>query len=183
MVLPGHLAGGYLAAYSLLALSHVSFSGTDTAILLAIGILAGEAPDVDLIPFYFEYKKDRAHKISHHREYFTHAPIVWIGFSLAISLLGFIFNSIFMEFAGLVVLVSSLSHFILDSIEHGIRWIWPFSNRRFFILEATYPNGINERKGTFSYYWKFIFSTYIKRYSFYVEILITLIALFVAFWR
>ena len=117
MVLPGHLAGGYLATYSLLALTNTSFSPTETNILYLIGIIAGEIPDIDLIFFYFEYKKKKIHKISGHREYITHTPIFWTCISLVAILPGIIFNSNFIFYTGLVILFGTMSHFIFDSIE------------------------------------------------------------------
>ncbi|MFA6295551.1 MAG: metal-dependent hydrolase [Candidatus Paceibacterota bacterium] len=181
MVLPGHLSGGYLATYSLLALTHASFSPLQTSILYTIGIIAGEIPDIDLLFFYLEYRKDKIHKIFNHRYYITHTPALWLAISLLTIIFGLIFNSVFTIFIGLTILIGSWSHFVLDSIEYGIRWIWPISNRRFFIRDVPDSYIAGQRRGTFSYYWKYISSVYITRWSFYLEILITIVALLLAF--
>ena len=73
MVLPGHLAGGYLASRAVLFLTHATFTPVQTATLLVIGTLAGEAPDIDFIFFYFNQRSKTSKKVAEHRDYFTHA--------------------------------------------------------------------------------------------------------------
>jgi len=189
MVLPGHLAGGYLAARAVLFLTHAAFTPAQTAALLTIGTLAGEAPDIDLIFFYFNQRSKTSKKIAEHRDYFTHAPLVWLILSLLIVASGLIFGSAFVQFTGWIILAGTFSHFILDSLEHGIRWLRPFSNKR-FALRQTDPEaecagmgkgGATASKGSFKSYWQFMTEPYLKSWTVWLEIAITLAALWAAF--
>ena len=185
MVLPGHLSGGYLAARAVLFLTHASFSPTQAATLLVIGTLAGEAPDIDLLFFYFNQRSKASKKVAEHRGYFTHTPLVWLVLSLAIVTTGRIFDSSFVQSIGWMILAGTFCHFILDSLEHGIRWLWPFSNKRRALLN-TDPDIEYARierdnaavsKGTFKSYWRFVTGPYLKSWTVWLEILITLAAL------
>lgn len=186
MVLPGHLAGGYLATTALISLTGWSFSINELNTLYIIGALAGEIPDIDLFAFYFENKfktqskEENGDKSHTHRKYFTHTPLFWIIASLSISILGMLFSSIFTFAIGLVILVGTMSHFILDSIDYGITWLKPFSQKRFsiFPMETIVKHSPNEIVGSLSYYWNYLKSTYLKQATFYAEFLITVIALY-----
>jgi inner membrane protein len=181
MVLPGHLAGGYLVAYAFINLTHASsLPPVQVGILYAIGMLAGEGPDMDLLFFYREYAKQKIHKISSHREYMTHAPIFWLASSAAIILCGIVSSSPFISSAGWIALGGSFSHLIFDSIEDGIRWLWPISDRWFYLIKASHKDGIDAQKGTFAYYWKYIFHVYIRHWTLYAEISIVIVAILVA---
>lgn len=178
MVLPGHIAGGYLATKIILALSQVSFSPTQTVILLTIGALIGEGPDIDLIYFYLENRRLRNRGTDNHRDYITHAPLFWLISSTIIFIAGTIAGSIFVSFIGLVILVGSWSHFILDSIEGGISWFRPFSKKK-FCLRQTQERKFSGQKGTISHYWKIICDYYFNSWTFYAEIMIVIIAIVV----
>lgn len=182
MVLPGHLAGGYIATTALLALGHPALSPGELDALLAVGTLAGEGPDVDLFLFYFNQRSATAKKRADHREYPTHIPLVWLIGCLALSGIGSAFGSAFVVWLGLVILVGSWSHLILDSIESGIPWLWPLSKKRLCLKRAVEPQ-IDRPVGTLGYYSEFVFKHYFKNVTFYAEILIVVLALYLAFLR
>lgn len=176
MVLPGHLAGGYIAATALLALSHAALSPHETLGIIVIGTLAGEAPDIDLAWFSFKHLILKSRDKDDHRNYVTHAPAVWLLISLVIAGAGFLAGSLFIEFIGWAVLVGSWSHFILDSIEHGVMWLWPFSKKRFCLIKHAEKEE-PESRGSVGYYWRFITKDYPKTATMYVEIAVTVIAI------
>src|SRR5437868_1384261 len=124
MVLPGHLAGGYLAARALLSLSHAAFTPGQMLALYIIGTLAGDGPDIDLIWYSFKHRVLRSTENDSHRDYLTHAPIVWLAISLLIVLAGSLVSSSFVEFIGWIILCGSWTHLIFDSIEYGVMWLW-----------------------------------------------------------
>jgi len=187
MVLPGHLAGGYLAARAALFLTHVSFTSSQTAVLLTVGTLAGEFPDIDLLFYYLNQRAKTARKIDDHRTYITHAPLVWLITSLALVAAGWLAGSTFMEWIGWMVLSGTMSHFILDSIEHGIPWLWPLSRKRFALRrtpdenEPTADRGAPARKGTFRAYWRFVTGPYLRSWTMWAELVITLAAIWTLF--
>lgn len=173
MVLPGHIAGGYIAARAVLFVAHASFPPEQTAALLVIGTLAGELPDIDLLFFYFNQRSRTSRKISGHREYITHAPLFWLVISLIIAGIGWLIGSAFVQFIGWMIWAGTWSHFILDSIEYGVRWLWPFSDRRFALRQRPEIR-IAARPGTPAHHWEYVRHHYFKMWSFYAEILVTL---------
>jgi uncharacterized membrane protein len=181
MVLPGHLSGGYLATTALLSLAPWSTSTNELTALYIIGTIAGEIPDIDLFSFYFEKKKNKNSSHSNHREYLTHIPLFWITISLLISLFGLIISSSFIIALGFVFLVGTLSHFILDSIDFGITWLAPMSSRRFYLfpMKLIKEDPKHVATGGILYYWNYLKGAYLKQVTFYAEILITIVALFV----
>jgi membrane-bound metal-dependent hydrolase YbcI (DUF457 family) len=179
MVLPGHIAGGYLATKALLSLTHAALTPLQTQIVSVVGTLSGEAPDIDLIWFYFEKRRAKAPEKQSHRDHPTHLPVTWLVISLSIMAIGYAAGSSFTGYIGAAVLCGSWSHLILDSIEYGVRWLWPFSNRRFCLKDVSLPTS-DRRPGSPAFYWEHIKTSYVKGLTFYVEIAVTLIALFVA---
>jgi hypothetical protein len=180
MVLPGHLAGGYLAARALMALSNPALSRPEINALYIITILAAEAPDLDLIRFFFEHRSLKLQKTDSHRKYASHAPAAWLFGSFVIVLAGYLLGIPFVSYAGLAVLCGSWSHFILDSVEYGIMWLWPFS-KKMFALRYPVQEEIDEQIGTISYYWQFIKKYYCKYITFYLELIVIAVAVWVAF--
>ena len=192
MVLPGHLAGGYLAATVLLAIFHPDLSTNQINCLLIIGTLAGELPDIDLIFFNLAHRKYQKNItqntlksdykiINSHRNYITHIPFFWLLISLAIVIIGQIFNSIFTEYLGWTILVGTWSHLILDSIEYGILWLSPFSKKIYAIKENTLQGNTPHRQGSLIQHFHFVITTYWKIYTFWIEIAISIVALIVLF--
>ena len=179
MVLPGHLAGGYLATSLLLGIAKPGLSVGQLEALFLIGTLAGDLPDIDIMRFHFEEKNRKANMVRSHREYFTHGPLFWIATCALVSLIGYLFGSTFTIYLGFILIASTLSHLILDSIDDGVMWLWPFSKRRFGIFKSkeVLVNGPH----SISYYWKFITNEYPRCWSFYGEVLATLVAVFFIF--
>lgn len=177
MILPGHLAASYLATKLLLNLTNAKFSSTETTTLYVISMIASVAPDLDLFKFFFEHSSLKLQKTDSHRKYVSHAPALWLFGCLFIVLIGYITSNPFVSYVGWAILVGSWSHFLGDSIEYGIMWLWPIS-KKFYCIHPVPEEEIDSQKGTLGYYWVFFRDYYIKRWTFYLEI--TLIAL--ALW-
>jgi hypothetical protein len=183
MVLPGHIAGGYLATKALLTFAHPAFSATQITWLYVIGIISGEIPDIDLIWFYFVHKFNLANKLDNHRDYVTHWPLLWLVICLLIVAFASILHSPFFSFIGWAILTGTWSHFILDTIEYGVQWLAPFHKKRYaFFVAKEIPNvEIHKRVGSIPFYFEYLYKIYVKNISFYVEIAIVLLAICVAF--
>ena len=177
MVLPGHLAGGYLATTALLAVFHPDFSTNQTNMLLILGTLAGDFPDVDLFFFNLKYRHHEADRNDSHRNYITHIPLFWLALSFLIVIIGFMFNSTFTEYIGWIILIGTWSHFILDSIEYGIRWFAPISNKRIAIKLDVKEKPTSDRPGSLIQYFHFLIQTYWKTLTFWLEIIVTIVAI------
>ena len=190
MILPGHLAVGYLAAETVLKLAPAGLLSTSqTAWLLTIGILASEGPDLDLLLYYFSERKHFRNQQTgqspnkrrqSHRDYITHAPLFWVLVSAAISVIGIIFHSTFMSWSGLMVFVGSWSHLLMDSVEDGVLWLWPWHKRHLAVFYPTAPDWSGPRGGV-GYCWYVIHKVYPRRLTFYLELFMTALALWVAF--
>jgi hypothetical protein len=185
MVLPGHLSAGYLITRGVLAQTGALFSPTQIVILYVIGILAGDLPDTDLIWFNWvhfwrkkwnpDYQKDT---LNSHRDYASHAPLLWLAITGLIMVCGYFTSSPFTEYTGLLIFLGTWSHFGLDSIEHGIMWLWPFSHKR-FAMHKTIEGKSDFNHGVVSYYWTWISKEYFKDWTAYAEVALTVFALWV----
>ncbi len=177
MVLPGHLAGGYLATIALLTVFPSDLTINQINTLLIIGTLAGEFPDIDLLFFNLKYRHNTANRNDSHRNYITHIPFFWLVSSLIVVIIGIIFNSTFTKYLGWVILAGTWSHFILDSIEYGIRWFAPISNKRFAIKLEVPEKPTSDRPGSLKQYFHFLVQTYWKMSTFWLEIIVTIVAI------
>lgn len=183
MILPGHIAGGYLAATAVLALSHAPLSSAEATALLTIGTLAGEAPDIDILFFFLHHRYSRnASKRTNHRSFFTHLPAFWLLLSLAIAAAGWFAGSVFTELLGWMILAGSWTHFFLDSFEYGIVWLWPFSDRRFAMRQIEEPH-VEAPQGTVAYYVEHVGKIWNKRITFVLEVILVIVTAWVILAR
>lgn len=178
MLPPGHIAASFLASYEFLKITHPQFELSQINFLLAVGTFFGFAPDLDM---FFAFAKEKAFVIKdsekhNHRKYLTHAPALWLILSLLIY---FVSKSELEKYVGLMILVGSFSHFILDSIEHGIMWFWPFSNKIYALKDAGSHYEIDE-KNFIRHWWKSL-QLYFKSVSFYLEILLIILVFIIYF--
>jgi len=152
-MLIAHLPAGYLLTTTLLArrTDHKS---------LWIGLAASVAPDVDLL----------FSSLLPHRTW-THYPFLWLCILLA-SLMVYPGLKRFRLYSGflLVALPNILLHLLLDTLTGSIRWLAPFSERRFSLFQVP---AVHET-------WVF---NYIFHWTFLFEVFITVAAIFVLLAR
>lgn len=108
-----------------------------------LAILFGILPDIDLLilPMF------SVPAFSHHN-YFTHAPLFYIGIWLILKLKVAIFDKITSKRTSAVLhhelmdvilntfLIATMVHFIADTLTGGIMWIYPISTFKFSILSS-----------------------------------------------
>ncbi len=181
MLPPGHIAAGYLTAKVLTSSLQYNLTASQINELSLIGAIVGFLPDLD---FFFAFAKLKAFRIDNqvvnHRKLFPHAPILWL---IAGLIIFFLTSSDFGKALGLVVWLSSWSHFILDS-EWGIMWLWPATKRFFPFSEAYYSRKYQFKQKEEKSFLKYWFNLVVKEYSSFrgsIEIFIVLIALIVLF--
>jgi hypothetical protein len=179
MLPPGHIAAGYLTGLALLKITRPALGPAQTNSLLVWAAFFGFAPDLDAFYFFFKNrtflvgKEIGANK--NHRFYWSHAPVLWLLAGLAVY---FLANNTYIKFVGLLLWLGSWSHFLLDSVEYGIMWLWPFSTK-IYALKNLDIIPIPE-SGFINHTWKFL-KIYSARISFYLEILIIILALTIYF--
>jgi hypothetical protein len=166
MLFPGHAAVGYLATRGVLSFA-TGLSPAEVHHLALWGMFWGVIPDIDvLIPFAFLRTAKLRTEMSH-RRIFTHTPIFWLVLSLAAY---FIFHDFYFA---LVMLVGSWSHFLADSIEYGIMWLWPFSKRQFALRRI--PDKDEYLEGsTVNFYWQMFKNVYTRNITFWIELVMIL---------
>jgi hypothetical protein len=179
MLPPGHIAAGYLVAEALLRVSGVALTDTQTRILLFLGVLFGFAPDLDM--FYGFAKKHvwtASNTTFDHRQFLSHVPVLWLIAGLGVYALA---SGPFVQYIGLLLWLAPWTHFMLDSIQSGVRWLWPFSNKSFALVEPgmTYMNG--ERR--FFKFWEGFVRWYLGTVIFPLELLVILCAIAVSLFR
>lgn len=177
MLPPGHMAAGYLVTKILISATHPAISHHQINQLLLWGTLFAFLPDLDM---FYSFKKAKGFTIQdnsiEHRDYFTHAPLLWLSIGLIII---FLSQNTFIKYLGLIFWLSSWSHFILDSINGDIRWLYPFSQKS-YSLSHIKSKPINHPQKFFPYW-----SEYLKGYvinsqlTFLLEIILIFAALMI----
>lgn len=170
----GHIAFSYILCFVLSRILNLT-PDANLNYLFLIGLIASIIPDLDTWILFYKYKSLKFQAEDSHRRYISHAPLVWIFTSLLIY---FISTNDFVKYAGLFILVGSMSHFIGDSFEYGIMWLWPFSKKQFSMHKIPKEN-FRENEPLLSYYWKFFSKIYVKNWTFYIEIISIIIALII----
>ncbi len=173
MLFPGHIASGYLVAKFLLKIQPTDLSPNEINSLLAWGAFWGFAPDLDLI---FPFIKLRTWKLNtkiSHRRVWTHAPLVWLLAGLGVYFFG---PTPYVKYFGLIIWLASWSHFLGDSIEYGIMWLWPFSKKQFAFHKVPDEDRFLDLPAK-SFYWSLFKEEYLKNYTFYIECGIIIIAI------
>ena len=174
MLPPGHIAAGFLTAEVLLKFAHPQLSPIQQNQLLFWGMLFGFAPDLD---YFYVFFREHAFTVkdsgkNNHRRFITHAPVLWL---IAGSAIYFLSADVYYKILGLLLWLASWSHFVLDSIEDGVMWLWPISSKQYAFR---HPANITiEENNFFKHWWKFLVLYSQQRLTFYLEILIILIAL------
>lgn len=171
MLPPGHLAGGFLAARALLKITHPDLPAAQVNQLLWWGVFFSFAPDLDT---FFSFIKERAWFVknpeNNHRKFVSHAPLVWLATGLLLYLVS---ADVYWRYVGLLLWFCSWSHFLLDSIEYGIMWLWPF-NKTIFALRNRERN-FKIQSSNFFGYWLTLLKLYSQTLTFYCEVLLLII--------
>ena len=179
MLPPGHISAGYLTAKTLLHFVHPNLSQTQLSHLALWGVAFGLAPDLDMI--YACYKKGSYRVIGQngvqHRKFISHAPILWLIAGLAVF---FLSASTYFKMFGLIIWLGSWSHFLMDSFDYGVMWLWPFNKKVFSVFNREMNFEIDGRKNIVAYFWNFV-TLYSKLVTFYLELAVIIAALIIYF--
>lgn len=165
-----------MATRAVLAIFHPALTASQSTWMLILGTISGDLPDIDVAIFSFTHLIGSKTAKKQHRSYVTHTPIFWLAVSAAAALIGLAASSAFILTLSAVILAGSWSHLLFDSIEYGVRWLWPFSDRS-YALRYPPESESAHRRGSIAYYWEFISKAYFKNLTSYAEILVTLAAI------
>lgn len=167
MLPPGHIAGGYLVVYSLVKIFQPQFSQAEINQLFLYGMFFAFAPDLDMFFSFFRQRSFTIQRKHNHRKFYSHTPIAWFFIGCMVMLFS---KNIFTVYVGLLVWLSSWSHFLFDSLQYGIMWLFPFSKRLFSIKDTGVELEISEKR--FFSYWIAFVRNYTTRFrlTFWCEV-------------
>ncbi len=176
MLPPGHVAAGYLTALAAIKIFNPNFDQHQINQLLTLGMFWGFAPDLDKFYEFFKIGSFTSDfKKADHRKFVSHAPFLWL---IVGTVLYLIVSDPFWKFNAILLVAGSFSHFLLDSIEYGIPWLWPFTSKLFAVINADKKIFEVSEKSFFKHWISFV-KFYITRPTFYLELLVLLIAVVV----
>lgn len=151
-----HLPASYICTHCILKLAKIN--NYPAGKLYLLGMLAGIAPDLDLLYFYLF--DGRQH---HHHSYITHIPFFWLMlFTISVGV-AYIYKNKTLLLVTILIVSNALLHLILDTPLGSIRWLYPVSTDSFQLLDipARYS------------WWPLNF---ILHWTFLVEIIVLLLA-------
>lgn len=119
----GHLPGSYLTMTLTEKWWRKGLTPQDGRIVYACGILAGVAPDVDVV----------FAGIAEHRGSILHTPFFWLLCASGVALLAVVFRhrKRLLLSLSLAILIGAATHLLLDAIFVGVKLLYPFSNEYF----------------------------------------------------
>ncbi len=153
MLPPGHIAGGYLTAVVVLKVLKPELSPSELNTLLFAGAFIGFAPDLDTFVVFWKERAARLSSKTHHRRYVSHVPLVWLIAGLGVF---FLAQSQQIKMLGLLIWLCSWSHFVLDSLQYGIAWLWPFSKELYALRDVECELAVERRQPFFKYWISFV---------------------------
>jgi|SRR3989344_2197089 len=173
MLIIGHLSLGYLVSLVLAKLLNISSSFPYYNTLIVIGVIAAIIPDLDFFLLFYKHKSLKLQRDDSHRKYLTHTLLFWVIISGLIFLIA---SNEVMKYASFFILMGGLSHLAGDSIEYGVMWLWPFLKKKYSMHKIPKEN-FKANEPLLRYYWKFFSQIYIKNGTFYVELILIVVAL------
>lgn len=113
-----HLPAGYLVGRGMLKTGSATLQQARQLMLVAL--VAGIAPDFDLLYFYLVDSSKSHHFL------WPHIPFFWLPLAILAGLLKLAGRDHLSAIA-LTAFLSVMLHLLLDSVAGGIFWLWPFS--------------------------------------------------------
>ncbi|OGE87578.1 MAG: hypothetical protein A3J07_02565 [Candidatus Doudnabacteria bacterium RIFCSPLOWO2_02_FULL_49_13] len=173
-----HAATGYLFAFVLLKILHPALSLDQVNSLLLWSLFWAVAVDWDMIISFIMLRSVRIRNNVSHRRFLTHTPIFGLVIGLSIY---FLSDSLYAQYFALVFLASFTSHMVVDSIEIGIMWLWPFSKKQYFLFEANTDSNPYIHESLLIFYIKMFRNVYMRMKTFYVGLVAVFAALVIFF--
>ncbi|MBI4087462.1 MAG: metal-dependent hydrolase [Candidatus Liptonbacteria bacterium] len=169
----GHAAAGYAVTYAALEIANKPLPDQQITSLIFWGIFWAVIVDWDQVITLVVGKslRLRVNKFNHRRSP-SHAPLVW----LALCGIAYLFaNSPYGHTFTFVMLLGSMSHMLLDSIEYGIMWRWPFG-KKLYALEPGLVLDFPQDGSLVGFYWNMT-KAYAKTKTSYAEMFMVIFAL------
>jgi inner membrane protein len=133
----GHMPGSYTTMTLTERLWRRGLTPQERKVVYACGILAGVAPDVDVL----------FAGIAEHRGSIVHTPFLWVICAAGVALLAIVFRQrrrLLLSLA-LAILIGAATHILLDAIFVGVRLLYPLSSEYYRMIppiSSRYDNWI-----------------------------------------
>ena len=139
----GHLPASYILTKKL----QRSFNYSK---YLWIGLLGGIFPDLDIFYFYLiDYRQTL------HHTYWIHTPFDWLIISIIFFTVAHLVKNKKYKMIGVLFFSNIFLHLLLDTIVGGISWLYPISNKSFFLFDV--PAVHSWWIYNFIFHWTFLF--------------------------
>ncbi len=171
-----HAAAGYLFAFLLLKIFQPALAPEQIDSLLLWSLIWAVVVDWDMIISAVMLGSLRMRNSISHRRFLTHTPVFGLIIGLVIY---FSADSLYGQYFAFVFMAAFLSHMIVDSIEIGIMWLWPFSRKQYFLFEANTDSDPYLKESLFMFYVKMFRNVYMRMKTFYVGLVTVFAALIV----
>jgi len=147
----GHMPAGYLLTRAMRPiLSRNTPAKSPWKPFLYAGLAGSLLPDLDMLYFYLI---DHGQHL--HHGYWTHLPIFWVVIGLIVLVCIAVFTKKrFFPFVA-VVEANIFLHLSLDTIVGKVRWLYPISNKDFFLFHVPAVHGWYV--WNFFLHWTFLF--------------------------
>ena len=177
-----HAAAGYLLAFILIKILHPALTPDQINSLLLWSLFWAIAVDWDMIISYGRRKSLKMSDEISHRNFLTHSPLPWL---VVVLLVYFLAGHLYWKYFSVAILAGAGSHLLVDSIEFGIMWLWPFSKKRYMLFDnpVTQGNPFSDEKNIFVYYAKMYRYVYMRMVTFKVGLFIVLTSLTIFFFN
>lgn len=173
-----HAASAYVLVFFLLKVLHPALNPEQLNHLLLWSLFWGVIVDWDMIISYSMLGSLKMSTRISHRRFPSHTPLPWLALSLVIY---FVANTLYWKIFGLTILTSVIAHLLGDSIEIGIMWLWPFSNKQYSLLPFQDGEFFQNEKNLVTYYAKMYRQIYMRMGAFKVGLAMVAIALITLF--
>jgi membrane-bound metal-dependent hydrolase YbcI (DUF457 family) len=124
-MLAAHLVPGYFAAVKLQTRWHPEWSRNRRAVLWGVALFSTVAPDLDVI------YNGLFRGFFNHSTLWTHSVLVHGTIALCWLILNRIRRWKYLEMLAGLIAIGGCSHLLLDTIVHGVTWLYSFSMRVF----------------------------------------------------
>lgn len=144
-----HLPANYVAACTIDSYKDQTFLGQYRVWAFRLFVLAGIAPDLDMLYFYLLDNRG-----THHHLYWPHIPFIWAVIYAGILITSGLYHSRKWLIYSTAFFLGIMLHLFLDTPMGGIAWAYPFSDKLYYWTEV--PAQYSWWVWNFILHWTFI---------------------------
>ena len=152
----GHLPAGYILTKKLQ-------KNMKTTKYLLVGLIASILPDIDILYFYLIDNRQNLH-----HSYWSHIPFYWLIIGVIAFSIIWLLKKRNCYIAATIFFANIFLHLFLDTIVAKIEWLFPFTDRAYYIFDVPAVYGFWVYN--FVFHWTFLFEIGIIVWASYILI-------------